>query len=191
MKALHELEHIADYIRRTPDRSTDRHMGAYETSGHLGESLAAEISANHQYRPYMFHLTTRYRALTQDLLAQRGYGLLESFNLYSDAVSVIRLLAELHVEHHTDIPRILDWRQDPASFRTTLNQSPRRRTLRYLETIQLQASIDGNILQQSKRNLAQVTRLLFDDLPDNTANNVAYIEFSIDAQAAIDNSLAD
>ncbi len=185
METLPELEHIADYIRRTPERCADRHLGAYETAYHLQATLEAEISADHPYRHYLFLLATRYRALTQDLIAQRGYGLLESFNLYCDAVEVIRRLEKIHVHHRVDVPRILDWRQDQRSIQLALDASPRRRNMLYLKVMQEQPPIDGNILHQTRRHLAHVARLLFDDLPHNTATYVAYIEFTIDAQAAI------
>ena len=191
MKALPELEHIADYIRRTPQRCPDRHMGAHETSCHLQATLEAEISANHPYRHYLFILATRYRALAQDLIAQRGYGLLESFNLYRDAVNVIRSLEYIHLQHRVDIPRILDWRKNPFSIQLALDETPRVRTMHYLRTIEDQPPVDGNILHQSRRHLAYVARLLFDDFPENTANNIAYVEFTIDAQAAIRNPALD
>ena len=166
-------------------------MGAHETSCHLQATLEAEISANHPYRHYLFILATRYRALAQELIAQRGYGLLESFNLYRDAVNVIRSLEYIHLQHRLDIPRILDWRKDPFSIQLALDETPRVRIMHYLRTAEGQPPVDGNILHQSRRHLAYVARLLFDDFPENTAKNIAYVEFTIDAQAAIRNPALD
>lgn len=184
MAATH-LEIITRYFRDIPSLNSDRFIAAHEAAVFLQSTLESRIPADHPYRPFLKFLAVRYRALAQDLIAKRGYGYLEAYNLYEDAVTTIAGLYHTTVDFDPNVPRIADWRLPTAAIVQNLAAQSRQRTASRLKAIQHQEVIEGNILNRARIQLAHVAQVLYDDFPTHTAHRIAFIEFTIDAERVL------